>query len=53
MSTFVGASPFFGSALCVAMETMQFHKAKMGLFLRAMFPHLGGMTKQFDAQNFF
>ena len=31
MSNFVGTSPFF------RMETMQFHTAQMGLFLRAIF----------------
>ena len=37
MSTFVGTSPFFISALCVVMETMRFHIAQMGLFFRAIF----------------
>ena len=37
MSTVVGTSLFFRSALCVAMETMQFHIVQMGLFFRAIF----------------
>ena len=42
MSTFVGTSPFFRMALCVALVTMHFHIAQIGLFLRAIFfPHLG------------
>ena len=43
MSTFVGTSLFFRSTLCVAMETMQFRIAQMGLFFRAIFSHLGGL----------
>ena len=47
MSIFVEASPLFRSALCVAMETMQFHIAQMDLFFRVIFffAHLGGLTK--------
>ena len=37
MSTFVGTSQFFRSALCVAMETMQIHIAQMGVFYSAIF----------------
>ena len=36
MSTFVGASSFFRSTLCVAMENMRFHIAQMGLLFRAI-----------------
>ena len=43
MSTFVGTSPFFRRALCVAMETMQFHIAQMGLFFRAIFFPIKGV----------
>ena len=46
MSTFVETSPFFRSALFVAMETMQFHIAQMDLLFRVIFfAHLGGLTK--------
>ena len=49
MSTFIGTSPFYRSALYVAMETLQFHIAKIDLFFRAIFlPYLGGLTKEFD-----
>ena len=48
MSTFVGTPPFLRSALCIAMETMQFNIAIIGLFLGQYFPHLGGLPKQFD-----
>ena len=49
MSTFIGISPFFRSALCVAMETMQFHIPQMGLFFRAIFfTNLGGLTNKFN-----
>ena len=37
MRPFVGASPFFRSAFCVAMETMQFHIAQIGLLFWAIF----------------
>ena len=37
MSTFVEASPFFRSALCVAMENMQFHIAQMDLLFRVKY----------------
>ena len=46
MSTFVEESPLFRSALCIAMETMQFHIAQMDLIFRVIFfAHLGGLTK--------
>ena len=44
IGTFVWASLFFRSALWVAMETMQFHIAQMGLFLWQYFSHLNGLT---------
>ena len=37
MSTFVVTFSFLRSALCVAMETMRFHIAQIGLFFRALF----------------
>ena len=37
MSTFVGTYLFLRSAFCVAMETMRFHIAQIGLFFRAIF----------------
>ena len=37
MSTFVGTSQFLRSALCIAMETMRFNIAQIGLFFRAIF----------------
>ena len=37
---FVGTSPFFRSALCVAMETMQFHIAQMCFSLGQYFSKL-------------
>ena len=53
MSTFVGTSPFFRSALCVAIETMHFSIAHMGLFFRTiLFTHLGGLTKKTNIRSF-
>ena len=47
--TFIWTFTFFRSALCVASEIMQSYIAQMGLFFMAMFfPHLSGLTKQFD-----
>ena len=40
MSTFVGTSPFFRSALCVVMETMRVHIAQISLFFRTIFFHI-------------
>ena len=37
MSTFVGTFSILRSALCVAMETMRFHIAQIGLFFTAIF----------------
>ena len=46
MSNFVGTLPFLTVVKLVAMETMQFHKTKMDLFLRTIFLHLSGPIKQ-------
>ena len=46
MSIFVGTLPFLTAIKWVAMETMQLHKIKMDLFLRAIFLHLSGSIKQ-------
>ena len=35
--TFVGTTPFLRNSLYVAMETMRFHIAQIGLFFRAIF----------------
>ena len=40
MSTFVGTSPFFRSALCDATETMQLHIAQISLYFRTIFFHI-------------
>ena len=52
MSTLARTSPYLGSALCVAMETMQVHIVLMGLLFRAInYPHLGVLTKGLRTQG--